>query len=504
MKVAVLEAGIVKAKSIADFKKLISGLAAVACICGLSGPIIAADERVQAADSTAASQSKGKPSLIEMAPMLSNTARRYPKFYGDENTTHGNILERSELVGNPAGVRDDLVDHGVYVDFGVTQFLQGNVSGGGTATSKARGPGSADGWLWLDSGKAGLWPMGAVFLHAEGTWNDNINTDVGSMLPANQDATMPDPAGTSWALSELYLLQALPGNLLAAAGKINLAAWADNNTFANNERTQFQYTGLVNNAIIGSFVPYTALSAWVAWQPTKEHKLIGVFSQSDGAATVTGFDTLVNGDNTFAVEYAFSTKLGKLPGNYKIDGLYTTKEVTNFQISDRHFVAEATGLVPVDKKDGNYTLLLSFDQYLWVDDESAGAYAGRQEKSRYSGSHRHHNPPVGIGLFGRAGWAPSDRNVIDRFYSFGIGGYGMLIPGRDDDNWGIGWAGTHISSDLRDFPVGLRSFEHAGEAFYNFWLTPAVHLSLNAQVIRPADDTLDNSWTIGTRLQLDF
>jgi hypothetical protein len=30
------------------------------------------------------------------------------------------------------------------------------------------------------------------------------------------------------------------------------------------------------------------------------------------------------------------------------------------------------------------------------------------------------------------------------------------------------------------------SWEHALEVFYNFSLTPAVHLTLNTQVIRPA------------------
>jgi hypothetical protein len=47
----------------------------------------------------------------------------------------------------------------------------------------------------------------------------------------------------------------------------------------------------------------------------------------------------------------------------------------------------------------------------------------------------------------------------------------MLIPGRDYDQWGIGWSGTHISSDLRDdtdvLGIDLNSFEHAVEAFYN-------------------------------------
>ena len=40
--------------------------------------------------------------------------------------------------------------------------------------------------------------------------------------------------------------------------------------------------------------------------------------------------------------------------------------------------------------------------------------------------------------------------------------------------------------------------------FYNFALTPAAHLSLNGQSIRPADKTTDTAYTLGARLQLDF
>jgi hypothetical protein len=84
----------------------------------------------------------------------------------------------------------------------------------------------------------------------------------------------------------------------------------------------------------------------------------------------------------------------------------------------------------------------------------------------------------------------------------------MLIPGRDYDQWGIGWSGTHISSDLRDdtdlLGIDLNSFEHAVEAFYNFQVTPASHLSVNAQVIDSVADSLDTAFTLGARLQLDF
>ena len=142
----------------------------------------------------------------------------------------------------------------------------------------------------------------------------------------------------------------------------------------------------------------------------------------------------------------------------------------------------------------------NFSQYLWVRDESVETFRGRPHSTKA----RHVLPPVGVGLFGRAGWEPEDRNTIDQFYSFGIGGFGMLIPGRDEDNWGIGWAGSHISDDLRDLGPNLRSWEHAVEAFYNFALTPAAHLSLNSQVISPANENRDTAFTIGTRLQLDF
>jgi len=116
-------------------------------------------------------------------------------------------------------------------------------------------------------------------------------------------------------------------------------------------------------------------------------------------------------------------------------------------------------------------------------------------------------PPVGVGLFLRAGWEPQDRNVIDQFYSFGIGGYGGL-PGRDRDQGGLGWAGTHISGDLRDDLSVLRrsanEFEHDFEAFYNFAVTPATHVSLDLEVINSASPSVDTAVVIGTRFQFDF
>ena len=480
-------------------------MAVTALICGHWPQTFAADAQAQATDTklkgAASIEKQGKVSLIEVAPAVYHTAKRYHKFYGDANTQQGGFLERSNLLGDLNGFRDDLAEFGVYFDVGVTQFLEGNLSGGDRDSPNPRQAGSSDLWLWLDSGKANLWPGGALFVHGEVNWGTSANGDVGSTLPANFDATMPNTRQRpNVALSELYMLQTLPGHLVAAAGKIDQAAWADTNMFANNERTQFTYVGLVNNPIAGAFFPYTSIGAWLDWAPNKSHNLTAVWADSDSTATQAGFDTAFNEDNSFAFQYIYSTEIAGRPGNYLLSGTYSTKDVTSFSISRVRLFEELTGDLGVADKDENYGVIGNFSQYLWVKDESAAAFGTRPHSTKA----RHVRPPVGIGVFGRAGWAPEDRNTIDQFYSFGIGGYGMLIPGRDDDNWGIGWAGSHISDDLRDLDREFRSWEHAFELFYNFALTPALHLSLDSQVIRPADETADTAFALGARLQIDF
>ena len=431
---------------------------------------------------------KGKHSLIEEAPSLYHTAKRYPKFYGDVNTAHGHFLERSYIVDDLSGDRDSLLDHGVYIDFGVTQFLQGNLSGGNDS-SDARYNGSTDLWMWFDTGKAGWWSNGALFFHAEANWATSINGDVGSTLPANFDATLPGVSPPAQAaISELYYIHALPAHFLVAAGKMDSAAWADTNMFANKERTQFNYTGLVSNAIPGAFFPYTGIAAWADWSPNKHHNMVVVWSQADGSATDDSFDTLFNGDNTYAYQYIFSTEIAKKPGNFLFSAGYSSKDVPNF---DGPPMAEASD---------NYMLIGNLGQYLWVDENSAETFRNRP----HSAKARHDVPPLGVGIFARWGWAPDDRNVIDQFYSFGVGGYGLLMRGRDGDNWGLGWAGSHISGKLRESDSSFRSWEQALEVFYNFGLAPSVHLAVDAQIIRPAELALDTSYTLGGRIQFDF
>jgi porin len=434
-------------------------------------------------------------SLVELAPELIYTMRRYPSFYGDKNTVKGDILSRSQLFGNMGGVRDSLVDKGVNIDIGSTQVFQRNTSGGQGIGSRYAG--SGDLYINLDSGKLGLWSGGNFFLHAETYWGHSIQPNVSSLIPVNYDSTMPDGdrKGAS-ALSEAYLIQALPSNFMFLAGKINLGSVADTNVFANNERTQFMNTSLVINPILGVFAPTTTWAAGPMWAAKSGRYQGGLFvvNNAGSGAMKIDLNTLSIHNTTLGTQFVFSPKPGGLPGNYRIILVGSTKDVTDYAISDRVLWETIKGEEEVANKDNNYGIFLNFDQYLYMKDP----------KNK-----------VGWGIFGRAGWAPKDRNVIDKFFSLGISGKGCLVPCRSMDTWGLGWSATHISGDFRkalnNLRVSFDSIEHAIEGYYNIELSPAIHFSFDMQYIInnagaafTGTETRDHAFVLGTRLQLDF
>lgn len=442
----------------------------------------------------AASQTSAeKISLFTVAPELLFALWRVQHFYGDPNMQQGSIEHRSFLLGSIDGFRDEWYDRGFIFNSNITQFLNSNFSGG-HHHGKYRYDGSANYFVALDTGKAGLWSAGGILLHGESSWlaNRSINPDVGSLLPANFDATMPVLNRSETTLSEAYLVQALPHNFIFLGGKINFSGLADQSYFANNENFQFDYTGLVNNPLLGAFVPYTPLGLGLIWASENKKNSVAVIAlDADGRANLSGFDTVFNGNTTYGAQYQYSTDINHRPGNYRAIVGYTSKNPYNFAIDPRHLLAEVLGIVPVERKRDNYGLMLNFDQYLWL-----APVLGKND------NYRKDLPPLGLGIFGRAGWAPDDRNVIDQFYSFGIGGYGSPFAYRPFDNWGIGYAYTHISAKLRNALkfVDLRSNEQGFEIFYNYAIVPSVNLTVNLEAIRSPISARKTAFAGGGRL----
>ena len=87
------------------------------------------------------------------------------------------LWTRNYLTGEWGGARTSLEDHGIKLDFRLTQTYQG-VASGGSNTHFAYG-GKLDIFLTLDGHKAGLWEGFFVNMHAENKFGHSINSDAG-------------------------------------------------------------------------------------------------------------------------------------------------------------------------------------------------------------------------------------------------------------------------------------------------------------------------------------
>ena len=107
----------------------------------------------------------------------------------------------------------------------------------------------------------------------------------------------------------------------------------------------------------------------------------------------------------------------------------------------------------------------------------------------------------GIGIFGRIGFGDRNTNILEQFYSFGIGGRGML-PGRDRDRFGIGFYYTNFSNDLPG--IFLSGDEIGLEIFYNIAATNWLYVTPDIQVIEPAGKRATTAFLTGLRVQMRF
>jgi porin len=134
------------------------------------------------------------------------------------------------------------------------------------------------------------------------------------------------------------------------------------------------------------------------------------------------------------------------------------------------------------KRDDN-GFYLSFDQMLWKE-------PGQDDKGTQ-----------GLGAFFRFGLADSDVHDFNRFWSGGVQ-YAGLIPTRDDDVLGVGFAaGRLVEAAGYD-----TSYESVLEIYYNAKITPWLNLSPSVQYIwNPGGtDGVGNACVVGCRVHMTF
>jgi porin len=106
----------------------------------------------------------------------------------------------------------------------------------------------------------------------------------------------------------------------------------------------------------------------------------------------------------------------------------------------------------------------------------------------------------GLGVFARYGFAHSDVNPIDDFWSVGAQ-YRGLIPSRDADVLAFGVA----QGQLVKAAGFTASDETALELYYNIAVTGWLGISPSVQYIfNPGGGDVDNAVVIGVRAQMNF
>ena len=389
------------------------------------------------------------------------------------------LWSRDRLTGDWGSLRSEWEEKGVDLHLDVTSVVQGIASGG--VEKDAAVGGSADLFVNLDSEKMGLWPGGFLNLFAEAQFGDSVIQKTGAITASNTDALFPLPDEDKVTLTSVVLTQFFTESIGVFAGKVETLE-GDLNEFAGGRgKDQFLNTNFVFSPITLLSVPYSALGGGLLYLLPDDKGMISVSAlDASGQPDEAGFDDAFGDGVLLSAEGRVEVNFFDRPGHQSLGVTYSTKEFKD--LSDLGRLLLPPSVVAVGTKSGSWSVYYNFDHYLYVESD------GEQ----------------GVGVFGRLGWADRDTNPIERFYSIGIGGKG-IIPGRDRDSFGVGYYYQEVSHKISDLVVGLADLAdgQGGEIWYSIEATPWMHVTLDFQVIDstgPADVAI----VTGLRAKVDF
>jgi porin len=407
----------------------------------------------------------------------------------------GDLWSRPGLTGDWGGLRNTLAAKGVNLDVDLVQSLQGLNAGGSFRNQdsiKYRYGGHAEYLLNVDTGKLGLWPGGFLRMKGESQFGSYLQgRDTGALLPPDASALYPIPFDEETTLTSVVFTQFLAKSFGIYLGKIDTFS-GDANAFAHGWKTQFMSAGFGPNPVTFNTIPYSTLGAGFLLLPTESVVFNFSALSPGGTANSAGFDELFEDGVALAAELRVGVKPFGLPGHQLIGGTWNSQTYTSLAQDLRASIPVGSllrGEIPIGgarsevairEQSGSWSVYYNFDQFVYT--------------TKADGSQ-------GIGVFGRIGFGDRNTNVIEQFYSFGVGGQGML-PGRERDRFGIGVYYTNLSNDLpglflSDDEIGL-------EIFYNIAATNWLYVTPDIQVIEPVGQRASTAFLTGLRVQMRF
>lgn len=409
----------------------------------------------------------------------------------EPKTYAGDFWSRPRLTGDWAGFRDQLAARGIRLDVDVFATPQGVASGGQDTGDEVLG--NTEYTLNVDTDKAGLWPGGFLRVIANTGFGASVVKDSGAISIVNTSALLPSVSKSNTGLVNATFMQFLSHQFGLLAGKVDLLDGFQGE-FSGNFRTQFLNAALTF-PLAGALVPLSAYGGGIVALPWEGVALSTM--ALDPSGTIMNDDvSKAFRDGVLLLSSAQVTfKPFGLVGHQGVAGMWSNKEHSSLnqdpsniarlllfdkfprlanpgpgleRIFARYFPGLLQPAEPLNQESDTKAIFYNFDQYLW------------QPKD---------DPKRGIGVFFAFGASDGNPCPIQYTYTVGVGGNGV-IPGRPDDNFGVGWARVEFSSQFVPFlreklSLGLER-EDAIEMYYKMALTPWLELTPDLQIINPA------------------
>jgi hypothetical protein len=282
----------------------------------------------------------------------------------------------------------------------------------------------------------------------------NLNT-----IADNSNYLQTDFDKAYWLAEAYYAQELFDSKLTYVIGKTEPVVFIDNNAFANNPSSQFVGKPFVNNPILNSedqLAPIVVASL----SPIESISITALavsssFPNAPDEAMQKSIYSCIFDQPLYAAQVAFSPKFGELQGNYRLyfwDATYDHENGAGDTSSD------GTGVG------------LSLDQQItdW------------------------------LGLFARIGYSDKNAYDVDWFWSAGANLKG-LIPSRDEDELGIGFAGLKGSVGPDN-----NGTEFHSEVYYRIVLTKYIAVSPDIQFVTNPQGNSQNDDVFAGMIRVEF
>ncbi len=375
------------------------------------------------------------------------------------------LLRTKQLAGDPFGVRTALRDLGVTLEPTLWVIYQQNYKGGVETHNADDVAGKWHYELTFDFQKMGLIPGGSFRTRLIQSWNDGIQDEVGSLTQpyysagSSGDHYFGDNAcilADKW----WYQQEWLDGKVELRLGKQQAYKdLFDANAFAGDYGRQFMNRALYWNTTVPGV---KGIGAYLRVRPVKSFYVSAGAFDPQQRTTRTGFDTAFHGRAWFTgyaetgVSPEFQTAGGRLPGNYRFGLWYDPVVRTVYRDT-------LGGARRAPREGGDVGFYTSMDQMLWKENPDR-------------------DDDQGLGVFFRYGWAPDDARLIGHSWSVGLQHRG-LIPSRDADVLGFGFAQSILSRRYRGEIQPLADRESIWELYYRIQVFPWMEVTPDVQVI---------------------